>query len=42
MKRICVEEHWGTPEVAQMKAQWLARTGLSVSVNSAETPLVGP
>ncbi len=25
-----------------MKAQWLARTGLSASVNPAETPLVGP
>jgi len=42
MKRICVEEHWGTPEVAEIKAKWLARTGLSASVNFAETPLVGP
>jgi len=42
MKRICVEEHWGTPQVAELKAKWLAMTGLSVSVNAAETPLVGP
>jgi 2,3-dihydroxybenzoate decarboxylase len=42
MKKICVEEHWGTPEVAEMKKQWSARTGLSLSVNPAETPLVGP
>jgi predicted TIM-barrel fold metal-dependent hydrolase len=42
MKRICVEEHWGTPEVAEIKAEWLTRTGLSASVNFAETPLVGP
>src|SRR5512139_4145110 len=41
MKRICVEEHWGTPEVAELKARWLARTGLSGSVNAAAIPLVG-
>ena len=41
MKRICVEEHWGTPEVAEIKAKWLARTGLSGSVNAAEIPGVG-
>lgn len=42
MKRICVEEHWGTPELAEIKTQWAARTGLSWSVNPAETPLVFP
>jgi len=42
MKRICVEEHWGTPEFAEIKNQWAARTGLTFSVNPAESPLVGP
>ena len=42
MKRICVEEHWGIPGMEKIKTEWLARTGLSWSVNPAETPLVGP
>ena len=41
MKRICVEEHWGTPDVAELKAKWLARMGLSGSVNADEIPGVG-
>ena len=36
MKRICIEEHWGTPEMAEIKTQWLARTGLSWSAGRAE------
>ena len=40
MKRICVEEHWGTPDVVELRGKWLAKTGLCGSFNAAEIPLV--
>jgi 2,3-dihydroxybenzoate decarboxylase len=41
MKRICIEAHWSTPEVTEMKNQWLARTGLTSSFNPGSIPNVG-
>ncbi len=42
MKRISIEEHIAVPGMEKIQREWLARTGLSWSVNPAETPLVGP
>jgi 2,3-dihydroxybenzoate decarboxylase len=42
MKKITLEEHWGNPEVSAIKDQFLAKTGLTASINPANTPSVGP
>jgi len=40
MKKISIEEHWGTPEIAKIKDEWVERTGLPWSVNLSEVPFV--
>jgi 2,3-dihydroxybenzoate decarboxylase len=42
MRKICVEEHWGSPEMEEIRAQWRARTGFPVSMDPKALPLLAP
>lgn len=42
MKKICVEEHWGSPEMEEIRTQWRARTGFPVSMDPKALPLIPP
>ncbi len=42
MKKICVEEHWGSPDMEEIRTQWRARTGFPVSMDPKALPLIPP
>ncbi len=42
MKKICVEEHWGSPEMEAIRTEWRARTGFPVSMDPKTLPLIPP
>jgi len=42
MKRICIEEHWRSPELTEARNQWMVRTKAPLSIDPKATPLVAP
>ena len=42
MKRISIEEHWGSPEFSQIKDQWAKRYNIPPSIDAFASPQVAP
>jgi len=42
MKRICIEEHWGSKEMLGWRADWMKRTGFPLTLDPKATPQVPP